>query len=194
MMNESGDDEERSVVSKLMENGLSEAAAVDVYQYFRKMRETTSLFESAQRATEIELEFFALQGEMADVEARLRGEIQTLTASYNESSSKHTAMLESAEQLSKHRKEAVRVMLENLPYHTTKEQREALIRMETTQDFDTVMALFESVSKSSVTSLPIGRHEPVPAALATSNYGYYDDPGCLDIVPRGGSVRLANKK
>jgi cell division FtsZ-interacting protein ZapD len=57
MMNESGMDEEKSVVKSLVENGLSESAAIDIYHHFRRMRETTSLFESAQRATEIELDF-----------------------------------------------------------------------------------------------------------------------------------------
>lgn len=194
MMNESGMDEEKSVVKTLVENGLSESAAIDIYQHFRRMRETTSLFESAQRATEIELDFFALQAEMADLEKQLRGEIQTVTARYNESSNKQKAMMEAAGQLRGHRENAVREMLDRLPFHVTSEQRHALISMETKEDVDIVMSLFESVSKSSVKDLPIGRPEPIPAALTASRYTYDDDPGCLDIVPRGGSVRLANKK
>ncbi|HAV1601583.1 TPA: head processing protein [Enterobacter hormaechei subsp. xiangfangensis] len=193
-MFESGEAEEEAVVASLVANGMTQNAAVDVYQHFRRMREGQSLFEAAERATELELDFFALQGQMSSFEQRYKKEIQQLTERYQATSDQHTAMMESARGLRSHRRKAVRAMLERLPYHVTEEQRRALISMETPEDVDVVMALFESVSKSSVKDLPIGRHEPLPAAVTAAHYAYEDDPGCLEIVPRGGSARLQQKK
>ncbi|HBM2815711.1 TPA: head processing protein [Enterobacter hormaechei subsp. xiangfangensis] len=170
-MNESAEDEEAGVIRALMASGMTQNAAVDVYQHFKRMREGTSLFESATRASAAELELFVMQGQLSDLSSELSSHKEQLTA-----------MMESAKNNRSERRKAVRGLLERLPFHVTDEQRRALINMETGHDVEVVMGLFESVASSSVADLPIGKnYQPAPVAASKD---YSDDPAILELVDR----------
>lgn len=180
LMTESPEDEERQIVSVLVENGATEAAAVDIYHHFRKMRDGSALLEAAERATELELDLLAMQGEHRAIERELREDMKRLTERFNETNQTHQAMLETARELRSKRKNAVTSMLANLPFHVTDEQRHALMNMETAHDVEVCMALFESVGRSNVRDLPITTHQPIPSAMKP-NANTYDDPGSLEL-------------
>lgn len=180
LMTESPEDEERQIVSVLMENGMTEGGAVDVYHHFRKMRDGSALLEAAERATELEISLLTAQGQHREIERTLRDDIKRITERFNENDKTHQAMLETARDMRAQRRKAVTAMLKNLPFHVTDEQRRALINMETGQDVDICMALFESVARSSVRDLPITNFQPIPAA-AQPNTVVNDDPGCLEL-------------
>ncbi|MEB2478219.1 head processing protein [Citrobacter freundii] len=180
LMTESAEDEQAQICAVLMENGMTEAGAVDVYHHFRKMRDGSALLEAAERATELELDMLAQQGQFQQIERALREDLASITARFNDSSKDYQAMMETARDLKAQRRTAVKAMLNNLPYHITDEQRNALIHMETGKDLEIVMALFESVSRSSVRDLPIAAHQHITSQKATVET-VDTDPGVLSL-------------
>lgn len=193
MMTESPADEQAQICAVLMQNGMSEAAAVDVYLHFRKMRDGTALLEAAHRATELELDLLALQGMHEAVEKDLRQQLEATTARYNETSASQKAMLEAASSFRDQRRKAVQAMLEGFPFHISEAQRDALINMENEHDMQVVMSLFESVGRSQLNTLPIGRHQPIPANLKP-NYSFDDDPGVLEVSTGRMHSKLADRR
>lgn len=193
LMTESPEDEERQIVSVLMENGLTEGGAVDVYHHFRKMRDGSALLEAAERATELELSMLMQQGQYKEVERELRQDIQRITERFNDSNKTYQAMLETARDMRAQRRKSVNEMLKNMPFHVTEQQRTALIHMETSKDVEIAMALFESVALSNVRDLPLTTHQPIPAA-AQPNAVTFDDAGCLDIISRTRGTKLADRR
>jgi hypothetical protein len=175
MMNESAEDEEAAVVASLMTHGMSEAKAQSIYQHYRRMHEGVALFESAQRATDLELELFAMQGRLLEKQDALQAQ---------------SLMLESVSTAKATRKVAIEQMLTNLPYHVTDAQKAAMINQETPEDIQIFTAFFESVARSTINNLPIGR---APVATVPVRAARHDDPGSLEIVNKAGYSRLQNR-
>lgn len=140
MMAESASDRQTHVVRTLIESGYTESAAIDISEHFEKMRGQDMMIEGFQRAQNAEGELLILTGKILEM---------------TESLHQQSAMLEKAESTARLREKHLSSIMNNLPIFLSEEQKQAMLRMETEQDLQSVQAIFESVSKTNFSTLPL---------------------------------------
>lgn len=145
LMLESAGTRSEVMIAGLMESGFSANAATDLCHHFEALREDQAMFEAVQHAGHLESQMWMLQGQLAEMQARV---------------SEQNAMLESAGELAKTRRRIMRETLNSLPVFLSKEQRQALLRMESEEDIQVLSAMLESAAGNMSSSLPIGDRPP----------------------------------
>jgi hypothetical protein len=145
LMLESAGTRTELMIAGLIESGFSENAATDLCHHFETLREDQAMFEAVEHTSHLESKMWALQGQLAEMQARV---------------SEQNAMLESAGELAKTRRRIMRETLNSLPVFLSKEQRQALLRMESEEDIQVLSAMLESAAGNMSSSLPIGDHPP----------------------------------
>ncbi|WP_312329934.1 head processing protein [Atlantibacter hermannii] len=134
----------------LLNAGYSENAAADLCMHFEKMRDNQAMLEAVERTSQLEARLWASTGRLQETEKRL---------------SDANMMLENQGDATIRRRKIMRDMLSELPVFLTKEQKQALIRMETDDDIRMLAAMLESVAGSYSSSLPLngGKTGNLPA-------------------------------
>lgn len=151
LMLESNGDRTAAMLTALREAGYSENTATDLCHHFETMRKDQAMFEAVDRTSFLESQLWALQGQVQEMKERI---------------SNHNAMLESSGDLAVKRRRVVRETLDKLPLFISKDQRQALLRMESEEDAQVFAAMLEAVAGHAAAGLPVGGqqpHQPAPA-------------------------------
>lgn len=151
LMLESNGERTAAMLTALREAGYSENTATDLCHHFETMRKDQAMFEAVERTSFLESQLWALQGQVQEMKERI---------------SNHNAMLESSGDLAVKRRRVVRETLDKLPLFISKEQRQALLRMESEEDAQVFAAMLEAVAGQAAAGLPVGGqqpHQPAPA-------------------------------
>lgn len=151
LMLESNGDRTAAMFTALREAGYSDNTATDLCHHFETMRKDQAMFEAVERTSFLESQLWALQGQMQEMKERI---------------SNHNAMLESSGDLAVKRRRVVRETLDKLPLFISKDQRQALLRMESEEDAQVFAAMLEAVAGQAAAGLPVGGqqpHQPAPA-------------------------------
>ncbi len=171
MMLESADTRGEQMHAALRNAGYSDNAATDLCQHFEKMMSSQAMFEAVERTNQMESQLWASQGRLLEVEKRL-SEANLILESQGDSAAK--------------RRKIMRNALTELPVFLSKEQKQALIRMETEEDAQVLAAMLESAVGSAGATLPLSggksAHAPAPAGSRTHHVD--DDTPMLWLKPR----------
>lgn len=143
LMMESAHERSDAICAGLVERGFSENQAVDIFQHFEKMRENSAMFESADSSL-LESALMIEHGKRLELEERLKG-VQL--------------MLEGAGEQAKARRRVMKDAISNMPLFFSREQQQALCRMETPEDAQIVAAMLESIGSAATATLPIGSRQ-----------------------------------
>lgn len=130
----------------LVEKGYTENQAADLIQHYEAMRSQAAMLESADSAS-LESALLIEHGKRLELEDRLRNA---------------QLMLESAGNVAKARRKIMKEAIGNMPLFISKEQQNALCRMETPEDAQIVAAMLESIGSSATATLPIGSTQQPP--------------------------------
>ncbi|MBZ3802404.1 head processing protein [Leclercia adecarboxylata] len=170
MMLESADTRGEQMHNALRNAGYSDNAATDLCQHFEKMRSNQAMLESVERTGQLESQLWASQGRLMEVEQRLRDA---------------NMMLESQGDSAAKRRKILRTAVSELPVFLSKEQKQALIRMETEDDAMVFAAMLESAVGSAGATLPLGggksAHSPAPVGTKVRHAD--DDTPALWLRP-----------
>lgn len=145
LMLESADTRTDIMIASLIESGFSPNAAIDICHHFETLQKDQAMFEAVDHTSHLESQVWALRGRLEEAQSRVN---------------EQNAMLESSGELAKARRRIMRDTLNNLPVFISKEQRQALIRMETEEDIQVLSAMLESAAGHVSSSLPLGDHPP----------------------------------
>lgn len=170
MMLESADTRGEQMHNALRNAGYSDNAATDLCHHFEKMRSNQAMLESVERTGQLESQLWASQGRLMEVEQRLRDA---------------NMMLESQGDSAAKRRKILRNAVSELPVFLSKEQKQALIRMETEDDALVFAAMLESAVGSAGATLPLGggksAHSPAPVGTKARHTD--DDTPALWLRP-----------
>ena len=166
MMLESADTRGEQMHNALRNAGYSDNAATDLCHHFEKMRTNQAMLESVERTGQLESQLWASQGRLMEVEQRLR-DVNMMLESQGDSAAKRRKILRNA--------------VSELPVFLSKEQKQALIRMETEDDAMVLAAMLESAVGSAGATLPLdgGRSAHKPAPVGTKVRHADDDTPAL---------------
>lgn len=170
MMLESANTRGEQMHAALRNAGYSDNAATDLCHHFEKMMSNQAMFEAVERTNQMESQLWASQGRLMEVEQRLRDA---------------NLMLESQGDSAAKRRKILRNAVSELPVFLSKEQKQALIRMETEDDAMVFAAMLESVVGSAGATLPLsgGRSAHKPAPVGTKVRHADDDTPALWLRP-----------
>lgn len=162
LMMESADTRGEQMHAALRNSGYSDNAATDLCHHFEKMRTNQAMLESVERSCQLESQLWASQGRLLEVEKRLRDTM---------------VMLESSGELAAKRRKILRNALSDLPVFLSKEQKQALVRMETEEDAQVFAAMLESAAGSAGATLPLngGKSTHTPAPTGAKAHHADDD-------------------
>ena len=170
MMLESADTRGEQMHNALRNAGYSDNAATDLCHHFEKMRSNQAMLESVERTGQLESQLWASQGRLMEVEQRLRDA---------------NMMLESQGDSAAKRRKILRNAVSELPVFLSKEQKQALSRMETEDDALVFAAMLESAVGSAGATLPLGggksAHSPAPVGTKARHAD--DDTPALWLRP-----------
>lgn len=154
LMMESNGTRSEAVITALINGGYSENAATDLCHHFEKMRGDQAMFEAVERNGYLESQLWAMQGRMEEMQARIADQ---------------NAMLESTGEQAVKRRRIMRETLDKLPLFISREQRQALMRMESEEDVQVLAGMLESVAGNVTSTLPLGGEQQRQPAPGNSN-------------------------
>ena len=141
-------------LEELIKSGYTEQGASDILKHFDQMQSHEMMFESAQRNVHLQSDLLIMQGQMMELEDKIR-QSGTALDEANRERNRRDAMLETA--------------IRTLPIFLSEEQKKALLRLDSDDDLKTVNAMFESIAAGNLNSLPIGSNTPREAAPASKS-------------------------
>jgi hypothetical protein len=146
-MFESNDDRNTAMTESMTGQGFGDESVTAIIEHADKLAQHEAMFESAMRLEELEEAMLEATGQLLAQEAQLAEQ-----AVANAALQEEKAMFESATDA---RAAKMAIVLDKLPVFTNTAQRAALASMQTDDDVAIVSALFESVARLEVATLPL---------------------------------------
>ena len=146
-MFESNDDRSTAMIEAMTGQGFGDESAAAIIEHADKLAQHEAMFESAMRLEELEEAMLEATGQLLAQEQQL-AEQATAIAAQQEAQ----ALFESATEA---RAAKMAIVLDKLPVFTNSAQRAALASMQTDEDVAVISALFESVARLEVATLPL---------------------------------------
>ncbi|EPL8679413.1 head processing protein [Klebsiella michiganensis] len=140
LMMESVDDRQAAMHKSLSDQGFNENAIADIIQHYDSMTNHQAMYEAVERTAGLESALMLRDIEIEQLKEKL---------------SKEHSMMESAGEKAKLCRQILREAIHEMPVFISKEQRQALCRMESEGDAKLVAMMLESLASSATRDLPV---------------------------------------
>lgn len=166
-MHECADSRTAAMLESLQNQGFSSDAATSIIEHYDLLSHREAMIESVLRVEELESTTLIATGQLLAKERELE-ETRAMLESLRTANAQQGNMMEG-------RKSMLAKALDRLPVFVTERHRSALANMQTEDDLAVAVALFESLSRPEIRTLPLHNHAIFRSKKTNCAVGYDDN-------------------